>query len=533
MTAAAQRRPSVKSNVSSTMTEILAWRPRLFLLIGGFITMCAVTVGVLGWQLTMTAGKDNVASMMEEIEFLISNQVSTYILQASETLTAITHMQKSYFEIGQWSFATPEIANKTHMSMLIALNAVSQYTTSMYILTYPRGEQFGYFYHTDVNGTRTLRWWSQEGMTVSVNLCTEKGEVIQPPISVRTNEGNGTLKNPGNNNTLQNAVGGISGVDLEYAIGPTFGYSNVYLFDGEVYKSAYAYSINPVTQESVVFGNDWTLNFISKAIVSMLKVVVFPMFSAIIECDTGTVVATSSMAQLFVGDQLLTIQQINDPFLQDFAGMVNGTFSWAGKTRAINDLPSQMRDLYAFIEEYYPGSQAAYTDRTINGENWKMALNTYTIIGNKMLFVTYMNTDSVEAELNQLSAKTGYMMIGIISAFVVVGILFTLMITRQLHVVSVQIRLLKDLKFKEVLGVDAEIKNRSFIYELAELQKCFHSMVIVFSELLKSNSSMRQPTTGVTTSDHAQRPNVAPRTFGSQMKETEVGTLRLASAIAK
>ncbi|KAJ3009940.1 UNVERIFIED_CONTAM: hypothetical protein HDU68_002411 [Siphonaria sp. JEL0065] len=496
MTATPQRRPSVKSNVSSTMTEVLAWKPRLFLLIAGFISICAITVGVLGWQLTMAAGKDNVASMMEQIEFLISNQVSLYILQAANSLTAVTRMQQTYFEADVWSFSTAERAKATYKSMLISLNAMQQYTTSFYMQTYPGGEMFGYFYHTDKNGTRTLRWWSQVNMSVSINLCTPDGSIIQPPISVNVNPGSGTLKNPGNNNTLQNAVGGTQGADLEYAVGSTFGYSNVYLWDSEVYKTAFAYSINPVTHEQVTFANDWTLKVISDAIQEMLQVIPFPMFAAVIEAK-------------YWAYTLLKLSEINDPFLRDFSNVVNSTYTWGGVGRPINDLPSQLSEIYAFLEDYYPGNQAAFTDRKFNGVIWKLGLNTAHILGNPMLFIIYMNVDSVEEQLNELSAKTGYMMIGIILAFVTFGAGFTIIITRQLAVVSRQIRLLKDLKFKEVLGGNAEIKDRSFIYELAELQKCFYSMVIVFSELLKTNSSIRASSMQHTGSDHAANAGAA------------------------
>ncbi|KAJ3027565.1 UNVERIFIED_CONTAM: hypothetical protein HDU68_003601 [Siphonaria sp. JEL0065] len=91
----------VKSNNSSTLSEVLAWKPRLFLLIGGFISVCAVTVGVLGWQLTIAAGKDNVSAMIEEIEFLIINQLAVYINQAGESLTRITQISSDNFQVGK------------------------------------------------------------------------------------------------------------------------------------------------------------------------------------------------------------------------------------------------------------------------------------------------------------------------------------------------------------------------------------------------------------------------------------------------
>ncbi|KAJ3008177.1 UNVERIFIED_CONTAM: hypothetical protein HDU68_003207 [Siphonaria sp. JEL0065] len=429
---------------------------------------------------------------MEQIEFLIINQLSVYINQAGESLTAITQIQSDNFQNNVWSFSTPERAKTTFKSMLILLNGVRQYTTSMYIQTYPAGEQYGYFYHEDENGT-TLRWWSQNGTTVTINLCTPDGAIIQPPLSVDSNPGNGTLENPGNNNTLQNAVGGQQAADLQYSVGNTVGYSDVYLWDDIMYKTSFSFAINSVTKESVTFANDWTLSIVDDAIDGMLSAVNFPMFAAIIECKTGFVLSTSSNAVRFdpATNDIYSIEQIDDPFFRDFSSFINSTFLWNGHTVSINSLPSQLFTLYAYVDEYYLGLTAAFMDRRFNNKNWKVVINTYFVTGNEMLFIAYMDMDSVEAQLEAQSKKTGYMMIGIVSAFVLVGVLFTILITRQLAVVSGQIKLLKDLKFKEVMGGDADIKNRSFIYELAELQKCFYSMVVVFSDLLKNNASMR------------------------------------------
>ncbi|ORY38000.1 hypothetical protein BCR33DRAFT_442825 [Rhizoclosmatium globosum] len=94
------RRPSAApSTASSTMTEVLKYRPKLFMIMAIFICVCAVTVGVLGWQLTMTAGKQNVGSLIEEIEFLVSTQVSAFITNSAQTLGQITAIQDSMFTV--------------------------------------------------------------------------------------------------------------------------------------------------------------------------------------------------------------------------------------------------------------------------------------------------------------------------------------------------------------------------------------------------------------------------------------------------
>ncbi|KAI9334733.1 hypothetical protein BDR26DRAFT_866671 [Obelidium mucronatum] len=442
----------------------------------------------------MAAGKNNVSQMIEEIEFLISTQISNYFIGAGETLQAITTMQSDMFAANQWSFSTPTRANNTYLSMLITLKGVRQYTTSMYVQSYPEGLQSGYFFHPEVNGQESLRWWSQAGTKVSVYSCQDDGTIIQPPVSVDDNPGNGTLANPGNNNTLQNDIGGTQGANLNYSSNHSVGFSNVYLWEGVLYKTSFAFTFNPITGERVTFGNDWTLTLISQAISDMLAAVSFGMFAAVVEADTGYVLATSSTAPLFSGEDILTIREINDVFFKDFSALVNSPFAAPTTTSSKDqDLPTRLKNLYTYLDKTYPGSHSCFLDRTIaGGEAWKLGLNTYTIVGNPLLFVVYMNIDSVETQLNQMSIKTGYMILGIIVAFLVLGVLFTLVLTRQVNGVSRKMKLLEKLDFSKVLDSEDDDEKVSFVYELAELEYTFNEMVKVFSSVLKANASFRQ-----------------------------------------
>ncbi|KAJ3027564.1 UNVERIFIED_CONTAM: Fibrocystin-L [Siphonaria sp. JEL0065] len=487
--AVSQTSSSKLSKKSTALEERNYLRPRFALLLSGFVAICAVTVGVLGWQLTMSAGKSNVSTMIEEIEFLIANQIANYFVQAGDSLTEITAMQAEMFSSNEWSLSSPKRAQDTYKAMMIALKGMQQYTTSMYLQEYPAGLQTGYFYHTDSKGNSTLRWWSQTGTAVSVYLCTLNGTLIQPPLSVENNPGDGTLENPGNNNTLQNAIGGTQGADLDYSLPLSFGYSNVYVWDGVLYKTSFAHVLNPITNERVTFGNDWTLTVISKAITGMLEAVSFSMFAAVVEANTGRVLATSSSAALFSGDSIYTIQQINDPFFQDFSAVSNSSFGGGNSIAKASDLPTLLSHMWSYLNATYPGSQSCYIDRTIAGATWRLSLNTYTLLGNPMIFVIYMNIDSVEMQLNQMSIRTGYMILGIILAFLLLGFLFTLLITRQINVVSKQMKLLEKLDFEKVAEMD---RKPSFIYEVAELEACFHGMVDAFSTVLKTNASFRQ-----------------------------------------
>ncbi|KAJ3068573.1 hypothetical protein HDU98_008285, partial [Podochytrium sp. JEL0797] len=472
---APQRRASLAdSKTSSRLSEALKWKPRLYMLISGFVAICAVTIGVLGWQLTLNAGSAKGESVWPEIESLVSNLIASYFADTSQTLSALTLIQSQLFRNNFWSFLTPSASAAAFAQMLILLNGVKKYTTSFYIQTHPAGNQMGYNYFTDVNGT-SLRWWQQANETVSTYACDPSGTILwNQLISNRTSVGNGLLANPGNNNTIKNAVGGLSRANLEYAKGATIGVTPPLLQDNQLIKSSLAYSINSVTGERVVFGNDWSLKLVSNQIINIISIVSFPVFAAVIKQDTGTVLATSSLAPLFdeTTQHIYTINQIQDPFFQDFSVLVNSTFTFG----LIDDLPAQLDNIYQYLSYYYPGSNNMFLDRHIHGANWKLAMNPFNMLGQQYLVIVYMNTDSVEVQLGKQSTSTGYVIAGIIVAFVIVGGLFSILIGRQLAVVSRQIQLLRDLKFKEVLGGGDEVKDRSFIYELAELQKCFYQM---------------------------------------------------------
>ncbi|ORY38001.1 hypothetical protein BCR33DRAFT_442914 [Rhizoclosmatium globosum] len=117
-----------------------------------------------------------------------------------------------------------------------------------------------------------------------------------------------------------------------------------------MYKSSYTFSINKVTGETVVFGNDWTLDFLSKQIRDILTVVSFPIFAAVIECETGHVLGTSSLQPLMLNQTMLSIQDINDPLFRDFANFANSTFSYG----PINSLPSQLTNVAVYVNTYFP-----------------------------------------------------------------------------------------------------------------------------------------------------------------------------------
>ncbi|ORY38003.1 hypothetical protein BCR33DRAFT_442948 [Rhizoclosmatium globosum] len=318
-------------------------------------------------------------------------------------------------------------------------------------------------------------------MTLYTFECDPTGTPTRLLVS-NTDAGNGTIANPGNNNTLGNTVGGSVGVDLNYTK-DSFGFTDVYVWaNSNIFKSSYYFVTNQVTGEKVTFGNDWTLSFLSNKIRQIISIVSFPIFAAVIECNTGYILGTSSFAPLLLDDQLLTLPQVNDVYLQDFYAVVSSKFG------PVQNLSQSLNNAAQFIHVNFPGTENWFVDRKMGTSNWKVGVNSCTITGKQLLFVIYMNVDSVEEQLNKLSVITGDIMAGIITVFVLIGIGFALVISRQLLAVVTQIKLAQDLKLDDMLNEEHE--RYSFIFELAELQKAFNGMMFVFKDFLKRNHQM-------------------------------------------
>ncbi|KAJ3063707.1 hypothetical protein HDU98_000496 [Podochytrium sp. JEL0797] len=107
--------------------------------------------------------------------------------------------------------------------------------------------------------------------------------------------------------------------------------------------------------------------------------------------------------------------------------------------------------------------------------------------------------DRVQSSLSKQATLTGYMILGVILAFSVIGLLFAIWISWQVEVVSKEFVECKDLDFSKILGSEAVAgeggnaplqRRESAIYELALLQRLFAGMVVAFSTLLKANANL-------------------------------------------
>ncbi|KAJ3020028.1 UNVERIFIED_CONTAM: hypothetical protein HDU68_010396 [Siphonaria sp. JEL0065] len=350
---------------------------------------------------------------------------------------------------------------------------------------------------------------TQSNMTLYSWNCDPTGTPTSSYSPPSLEPGNGTVSNPGHNSTLQNALGGTSGANLVYSNKTFEGHSNVYLRDGVLHKSFMKIAYNPVTNEQVVFGNDWTMNYLSSELQKILMAIPVPMFAAIIEVKSGYVVATSSNQSLVSSDgsTVLSLYDIQDPFIQDFSEYINSLY------KPEHNPPSQMGQMEVKLSR----GNNIFVDRVIAGSTWKLEMNTLMFGGANYLFLTYLSLDAIEEEVLQMSRTTGFIMLGILIAFLCSGYLFSWVISRQLQLVAKQILLLKQLKFKEVLDKNSGIKQRSFLFELAGLQESFHEMVLVFAQTIKASQSMRAlPTVGQSSQGEAPLTRKTSSTWRSQ-----------------
>ncbi|KAJ3067759.1 hypothetical protein HDU98_009040 [Podochytrium sp. JEL0797] len=149
-------------------------------------------------------------NMVSEIQELISSDIEHYVVQSANSLRDVRDLQVSMFEANIWSFL-PSRINETMREMLFLLNGLRSYTMDMYSVSVPEGAIFGYHY----DATNSLQLWSQVGLTVNSIYCDSNGYPLAI-ASTSTDYGNGTIANPGNNNTIIYGIGGSSGANINY-----------------------------------------------------------------------------------------------------------------------------------------------------------------------------------------------------------------------------------------------------------------------------------------------------------------------------
>ncbi|ORY30731.1 hypothetical protein BCR33DRAFT_792547 [Rhizoclosmatium globosum] len=377
--------------------------------------------------------------------------------------------------------------------MFTLLVKMADIAKSVFYITYPGGLMFGYSWTAEntfvlVNPHHlptsevliAIKKWDQDGLTNYVWNVDSNGNKIGIP------DNHGTSID--NNNTLYYGPNGSSGASINFSDTNWHGFSNLNLISGRLWKTSLRVTVNQVTKEKVIAGNDMTMDFLSDKLETIVKGAPYPVTIDVIEISTGFVVASWPPVQAIAtdGSRILLFNEIVNPILQDFSRYV-GNDSLSNLAASINVRSGNY-------------SQKVLIERYVNGSKYYLQLNVVEYGTQQLLTLLYLNTDDFNAQVIDTSTKTGYMIGGIIAAFTLGGALFAITITRQLDLVSNQINLLKQLKFSEVLDKESGVKSRSFVLELARLQEAFQEMVTVFADTLKTSNTLRSSGRATSTS---------------------------------
>ncbi|ORY47482.1 hypothetical protein BCR33DRAFT_715183 [Rhizoclosmatium globosum] len=230
------------------------------------------------------------------------------------------------------------------------------------------------------------------------------------------------------------------------------------------------------------------MGFLSKQLSEISKEIPPPLFVGVIGAVSGRMIASSPAVNLLNAEKtrMLDAWELDSVHIADFTGYLNETYGT--QMGFVAKMQLLALELNAMQED--GGSRFSY--RSVGGVDWILKVKSIPYGGKTLMLLTYMDLQAFQKQVQETSDKTGFAMLGIIVAFVTLGCLFALVITRQLGVVARQIDMLKSLKFSEVLDKESGVKSRSFVFELAKLQEAFHEMVTVFAKTLKTNQNIQK-----------------------------------------
>ncbi|KAJ3102749.1 hypothetical protein HDU97_000288 [Phlyctochytrium planicorne] len=427
-----------------------------FALMFSYVTASVLVVGVIGWKYTLDAANEKLDALALKIQEQASHEVRDYISTFAMMLGQITAYQRDMFLADKWSFL-PERRQSTLAGMLLLLNQFR-----------PWWEQTNYTIFTSYLDAATNTWISKPDWT---------------------DPGNGTYENPGTNGTLQYESDHDYRYNVNFSDLSTFKIGTVYKWSADVYKTAISIVKNPVTQEVVLVGNDWTLGFIGEKFKEVLSTIEYSMFMAAIEISTGRLIATSnSSLQLSISDGVLSYDKAEDSYLMDFV-------SWIRDESIFQFSPTPKASIQDIAKSLSNTTEPIVLTRYINSTTFSLRLDLIPVpfdSDQNWLAVQYMDLDAVSAPLRQASKLTEVSIFTIMGAVVIVSTIFAFTVARQIEIVVRQILTLKDFRFQEVLNREKGVKITSFVLELADLQQSFFDLVLTFAAKIRMNRFLQK-----------------------------------------
>ncbi|KAJ3209720.1 hypothetical protein HDU67_005978 [Dinochytrium kinnereticum] len=408
-----------------------------FALMFSYIAVSVVIVGVIGWKFTIDSANTSLHDLASKIQTRAVSQVTNSIIHSARVVNQVTSLQA-------------EMIKNAHSYVLF------------------------FWQHEIVGGVARAYTSDPEGSPVLVDSDAES-----LPLA-------GLMDTTAPMYTFGNAFSWRNGAICI----PSFFFSttNLILFSPRppsppikpgVYVRSFSSSTNNVTLETAVVGCEWPLEPMGFRVNTILDKFQYTMFATVIEIDTGSVLLTSDNSTLVSSNNVITLNELQNPFLKDFSGWVSSKYHG-----------SDVRDRARSLNEDLLRIDGDITaTRSVNHETFFMRASRIGLsqfnFKSSWVVVIYISLDDINSQLRGAYQKTEVIVFSIMGGVVFMGTLFAFLMSRQIKLVVRQIITLKDLRFNEVLTQERSMKRTSFVLELADLQHSFCEMVLTFADHIK------------------------------------------------
>ncbi|KAI8846989.1 hypothetical protein BC829DRAFT_397275 [Chytridium lagenaria] len=439
-----------------------------------YVTASVLVVGIIGWKFTLDTATAKLDDLAVKVQDQTANEISAYIADYALVLAQVTSYQREMFITNEWSFL-PERREFTLSRMLLLLDQFRSWTVDIFLHPYPSGELYGFFYSDDEPDI--IQKWEQEGYSIytSAYFPQNNSWVLRQNW---TDVGDGTHVNPGTNGTLMYESTEDYRYGMNFSDHDTVKIGMVYPWNRDVYKTCVSVVKNPVTDEVILLGNDWTLTFLGRKIREVLNPIGYQMFMAAIEMSTGRLIATSDNSLRLASPDpdkpgVLSYYEAKNVYLEDFRNWVMNESSFSVRSNPTESIKRIVASLNASRVPLLVG-------RTLNSTYFSLRLG---------LVAVPFDPDNYWLAASKLTEVSIFTIMG---GVVIVSTIFAFTVARQIEIVVRQILTLKDLRFQEVLNREKGVKITSFVLELSDLQHSFFELVLTFASKIRMRKFLQE-----------------------------------------
>ncbi|KAI9350593.1 hypothetical protein DFJ73DRAFT_831981 [Zopfochytrium polystomum] len=443
-------------NARAARTEAVAkrrrWRVPLFVLILSYVAVSTVTVGVLGWQITMLAASSSIQDLASQIQARTSSQILSLISQNANVVTRVVSFQREMFRSNEWSLSEDR-RNSTMSAMLSVLKRFQNWTSVVHANTYPEGALFGWSYAM-VEGRWTLEKFEQFNHTLLTYTCDDDGNTIAIKDILTSQDE--TYDNPGTNGTLLYGGNSVFGYNMNFSDFDFHRMGGVYLYLGDVAKTAVAIAYNPTLGEETIVGSDWEMDTVRQQVLKQFAQQPDLAFVAAMEALTGRIVASSTGAEFSNKTRTSlssssnfttpTFDSLDEPFFEDLTNKLLSLFPEAkGSTYLADTLFDKLMSTY--------GTNGTLSYSTnVGGRSYLARVDLTEVLWDEpWVVVQYLDVDRVLATVNRASTTAEILILSVVAVAVLLGTVFAVLVARQIQMVAKSISKLRDVGFTEAL----------------------------------------------------------------------------------